>query len=103
EKKLPVNLKPSGATAELIKLAQAGVDEAVMLNYITNATSLFVLNSDDIIYFNDLGLAGSIVTAMMQHDQELKAAGANPVARPSQVAEQAAAPAYVNPPQPESP
>src|SRR4029079_14811350 len=86
EKKLPANIKPTPPTTELIKLAQAGVDEAVMLNYITNATSLFVLNSDDIIYFNDLGVAGSIITAMMQRDQELKTAGANALAQASQVA-----------------
>ena len=101
EKKLPANIKPTGPAAEVIKLAQAGVDEAVMLNYITNASSLFVLSSDDIIYFNDLGVAGSIVTAMMQHDQGLKAAGSNQAAQPPPTAAQAAAPTYVNPPQPE--
>ena len=101
ERKLPPSIQPTPPTAELIKLAQAGVEETVMLNYITNTTSMFVLSSDDIIYLNDLGVAGNIVTAMMQHDQGLKAYWANQVPPPSPVATPAAAPTYVNPPQPE--
>jgi hypothetical protein len=104
EKKLPANIKPSTPAGEVIKLAQAGVDETVMLNYITNSGSMFSLNSDDIIYLNDLGVASTVVTAMMQHDQGLKGSWSKPASQPLQVAAQpvqAAAPTYVNPPQPE--
>ena len=102
EKQLPASIKPTPPTAEVIKLAQAGVDKAVLLNYITNTRSLFVLSSDDIIYLNDLGVDGNIVTAMMQHDQGLKANWSNPIAQPPPATEQAAAPTYVNPPPAES-
>src|SRR5690349_17543984 len=35
EIEVPANLKPSPATAEIIKLANAGVEESVMLSFIT--------------------------------------------------------------------
>lgn len=104
EKKLPANIRPSTPAGEVIKLVQAGVDETVMLNYITNSGSMFSLSSDDIIYLNDLGVADTVVTAMMQHDQGLKGAWSQPASQSPQVAAQplpAAAPAYVNPPQSE--
>ncbi|HHY85320.1 MAG TPA: hypothetical protein GYA07_07260 [Verrucomicrobia bacterium] len=54
---------------EVVKLAQAGVDEGVMLAFVTNSTLVFGLTSDDIIYLNDLGVPESVVTAMLQRDQ----------------------------------
>jgi hypothetical protein len=101
EKKLPVNIKPSGPASEVIKLAQAGVDDPVMLTFITNSSSMFMLNSDDIIYLNDIGVANTVVTAMMQHDQELKGYWSNQTSPPAQVAAQpatAGVPADGNPP-----
>lgn len=109
EKKLPAHLKPTSPAGEIIKLAQAGVEESVMLTYITNSSSMFNLGSDEIIYLNDLGVASNVVTAMLQHDQGLKTFWANQVtpavtppaaAQPVETAE-AAAPSYVNPPQAE--
>src|SRR5690606_31805918 len=45
----------SPAAAELVKLAQAGVDESVMMAFVTNSTLVFNLTSDDIVYLNDVG------------------------------------------------
>lgn len=98
EKKLPASLKPTAPAGEVIKLAQAGVEETVMLTYITNSTSMFNLSSDDIIYLNDLGVAGNVITAMIHQDQSLKSYWANQ-APPAPT--NAAAPTYVNPPQAE--
>ena len=110
EKTLPPNINPSSALAEVIKLAQAGVDETVLYAFVTNSTSVFGLGSDEIIYLNDLGLPGPLVTTMIEHDQAVKrnwtrqaqaqtaaAAPANTTPAP----ETAAGPAYINPPQPE--
>ena len=98
ERKLPASLKPSTPAGEVIKLAQSGVDETVMLTYITNASGAFNLSSDDIIYLNDLGVANTVVTGMMQHDQAVRSYWANQTpAAPSPTA----APTYLNPPQPE--
>jgi hypothetical protein len=107
-KTLPPAIKPSSPVAEVVKLAQAGVDESVMLTYVTNSASLFNLSSDEIIYLNDLGVADSVVTAMMQHDQAIKQRGAEmaaaqPAAAPAGApAAEAAAPSYVNPPSAEA-
>ncbi|MEK7707201.1 MAG: hypothetical protein AAB380_04310, partial [Verrucomicrobiota bacterium] len=100
-KKLPPNIKPSSPVGEVVKLAQAGVDEAVMLSYVNNSASMFNLASDEIIYLNDIGVANDVVTAMIHRDQALKQAGAAVAQANAQVAE-AAAPTYVNPPQPEA-
>ncbi|MEY4384890.1 MAG: hypothetical protein RLY20_173 [Verrucomicrobiota bacterium] len=65
-----VNLSP--AAREIAKLAQSGVDQGVMIAYITNSSSAFRLQADDIVYLNDIGVAPTVVTAMIQHDQRLR-------------------------------
>src|SRR5437899_443686 len=42
----PESVSVSDTAAEIIKLAQAGVDEGVMLTYVTNSARLFNLSSD---------------------------------------------------------
>ncbi len=69
---LPPNLNLSGPLAEVVKLTQAGVDEAVLLTFITNTTGVFNLGADEIVYLNDLGVPGDTITLMMQHDQSLR-------------------------------
>lgn len=113
EKKLPPNIKPSTPLAEIIKLANAGVDESVMLTFVNSSQGLFSLGSDEIIYLNDLGVPDEVVTAMIERDQVLKQPWAPPTqtqpattevantaAEESQEQPVAAAPTYVNPPQP---
>lgn len=73
DKPLPPNLRPSGPVAEVIKLANSGLDQSVLLAYVTNSTYTFNLSAEDIIYLNDIGVPGSVVTAMIQQDQVLKA------------------------------
>src|SRR5207247_5322719 len=109
EKSLPPSIKASSPLAEIIKLAQAGVDDVVMLTFITNSTSTFGLSSDEIIYLNDIGVANNIVTTIIEHDQAMKqfwtnaaqaqAASAPAPAPDNQTDQTAAAPSYVNPPQ----
>ena len=112
EKPLPSTVKASGPLAEVIKLAQAGVDDEVMLTYITNSTSTFGLTSDEIIYLNDIGVGDNVVTTIIEHDQAMKQYWANaaqaqaasnaPAAAPETNSDQAAAPpSYVNAPQTE--
>lgn len=101
---VPANLRISKPLGEVIRLAQSGVDEMVILTYITNTTTLFTLGAEEIVYLNDLGVTGPVVTAMMHRDQSLKYAWATAgqsVAQ-SNVATQetvAVAPTYVNAPQ----
>ena len=69
---LPSNIDPNGPLAQVIRLVQAGVEQSVILAYVSNSSSLFNLDSDKIIYLNDIGAPKEIVTAMMQRDQQLK-------------------------------
>ena len=66
----PSHLHLSPWTAEIVKLAEAGTDDNVMLSFIDNSGT-FSLGADQIIYLNDLGIPGRIVTAMLQHDNEV--------------------------------
>ena len=82
-KPLPPNIKPTGPVSEVIKLADSGVDDSVMMAFVTNSTNPFNLGVEDIIYLNDIGFSGSVITAMMQRDQALKELSANPAAMPA--------------------
>ncbi len=73
---VPANIKLAAPVSEIVKLANSGVDQGVMLAYVTNSTSTFNLGADEIIYLKDIGIPGDVVTAMIQHDQELKGEGA---------------------------
>src|SRR5437773_7110627 len=87
EKSLPPNIRPTEALAGIIRLADSGVDESVMLSYVTSATGTFSLGPEEIIYLNDIGVPSSIITAMLQHDHLVVENAANaapaPVAAPT--------------------
>jgi hypothetical protein len=68
---LPSDINPASPLGQVIRLLQSGVDESIILTYITNATAPFNLTTDDVIYLNDLGSPPEIVTAMIQHDQQM--------------------------------
>src|SRR5882672_8702962 len=68
EKPLPPNIRPTESLAGMIRLADSGVDENVMLAYVTNSAGIFSLGPEEIIYLNDIGVPAGIVTAMLQHD-----------------------------------
>ena len=72
EIEVPANLKPSPATAEIIKLANAGAEESVMLSFVTNSLGTFNLRAEEIIYLNDIGVPSAVVTAMLQRDHLLQ-------------------------------
>ena len=66
EKPLPARIKLTGALAELVKLAESGVEAGVLLAFVTNSARPFNLGVEEIIYLNDIGVPGSVITAMMQ-------------------------------------
>ncbi len=75
EKPLPTNVRTIGPAGDLLKLAASGVEEKVIMAYITNSTGIFGLSADEIIYLNDLGISSDVIASSMQHDQVLKGAG----------------------------
>jgi hypothetical protein len=70
---LPSNVDPSSPLAQVIKLTQGGVSEAVIMAYVTNSGAAFNLDPDTIIYLKDIGTPDTIVQAMIQRDQLLQA------------------------------
>jgi hypothetical protein len=68
------DVKLTPGAAEIVKMAQSGVTEDVMLAFVGNAGSRFNLGSDQIIYLNDLGVSTDVVKAMIQRDTALNAA-----------------------------
>jgi len=95
---LPSNIDPNSPLAQVIRLAQAGVEQSVIQGYVNNSSSLFNLDPDQIIYLNDIGVPKEIVTAMMQRDQQLKqmsVAVAPPTTQPSSTTEVATEPPVV--------
>jgi len=73
------NLQPSHWTTEMIRLAQSGIDESVMLAFVGNSGA-FSLAADHIVYLSDLGVSGQVISAMLRHDQELALKQRLPVA-----------------------
>jgi hypothetical protein len=69
---LPPNIYSTSPLAQVIRLTQAGVDESIIMTYVTNSPSTFNLDSDKIIYLRDIGLPNEVVTVMMQRDQLLQ-------------------------------
>src|SRR5439155_10241002 len=56
EKPPPPEIHPTPALSETIRLADSGVDESVLLAYVTNAAGTFSLGPEEIIYLNDIGV-----------------------------------------------
>ena len=46
----PPNIFPTSPLAQVVRLTQAGVDQSVIMAYVTNSSSTFNLDSDKIIY-----------------------------------------------------
>ena len=70
---LPPDIQPDSPLGQVVRLAQSGVDESIILSYINNSGAAFNLTSDQIIYLKDIGLPSDAVTAMIQRDQQLDA------------------------------
>src|SRR5262249_12695749 len=70
---VPASLRPTPAVEGIIKLANSGLGESVLLTVVTNATSTFGLRPEEIIYLTDIGVPGAVVTAMLQHDHIMQA------------------------------
>ncbi len=71
ESTLPAGIQPDSLFAQLIRMVQAGVDQEVMLAYISKSPRLFELDADDIIYLTDLGTPSEVIQAAINHDQKL--------------------------------
>src|ERR1041384_7498716 len=96
EIQVPANLKPSATTAEIIKLANAGVEESVMLSFVTNSLGTFNLRAEEIIYLNDIGISSVVVTAMIQRDHLLQGTSGNVTMTPAEPEPSISTPGYLS-------
>ncbi|HLH52103.1 MAG TPA: DUF6600 domain-containing protein [Verrucomicrobiae bacterium] len=58
--------------AEVVRLAEAGTSDDVVLAYIQNSTSTFELSADQILYLRDIGVSSPVITAMLTRDNSLR-------------------------------
>jgi hypothetical protein len=75
---LPPGVDPNTPLAQVVKLAQAGVDESIIKNYILNSPGAFNLDTDKIITLKDVGVPTDVVNAMMDRDKVLYLANVSP-------------------------
>lgn len=83
EPELPADLSPG--LADIIRLAQAHVDENVILAFIHNSSQTYSPTADEILYLSDLGLSQTVIAALFKQkppaQPEIAAtAGPTPVA-----------------------
>ncbi len=64
----PPNVTLGEATTEIIKMAQGGLSDVVLVAFVHRAIQPFDLSSEDILYLNDLGLSSEVIAAMLSHD-----------------------------------
>ena len=62
---LPSNYTSSPAIADVVKLVQAGVGDAVLASYINHASVPFNPTATDLIYLKDLGLSDAAMQALL--------------------------------------
>ena len=65
----PLNIHFSDDAAEIIKLAQSGVGDAVVLAFIEGSAKRYELGAEEIVYLNDIGISPAVIAAMLNHDK----------------------------------
>ena len=66
----------SPAAADVLRMAQSGSDESVLVTYAQNSIRSFNLDSDNISYMRDLGVSSSVIDAMLTRDRSFPASSA---------------------------
>jgi hypothetical protein len=75
---LQPNQQPSRPAAEMVRLAQSGIDEKVMLAFVENSGA-FSLTAEHIVLLRDLGVSIEVIRAILQHDWVLISRQSQPV------------------------
>jgi len=95
----PVPVSVSPGVAEVITLVQGGVEESVIKAHMMRSTNAFNPTVDELVYLNDIGVPGNLVSTLIQQtvrqrEQAAMVAGAAAAANPP-----AAQPARAGPPE----
>src|SRR5438552_3612983 len=57
----------SSNVAEVVRLAESGVGDEVVLAFIQNSKASYGLTADHVLYLRDVGVSSAVITAMMNH------------------------------------
>ena len=87
---------------EVVKLAQSGLGEDVLMAYVEASPTAYDLSVADIVYLSDLGIPQKVIAAMVTHGKELRDKAAPQAPAPA-VAEVLAVPAPEPPAAPAPP
>src|SRR5207253_57188 len=71
EQTLPSNVRATAPLMQVVRLAESGLEESVMLAFVTNSETEFSLGSEEIIYLTDIGVPATVISAMIQHAQAM--------------------------------
>ena len=96
----PAQINLSPALDEVVRLAQSGAEESVIVAHVQNAPA-YSVSADEIIYLQDLGISDAVIKAVVEHGQAGVAATTSPVPTtnvPPAPATTSAAPVVVTPP-----
>lgn len=65
---------PSGSNiSQVLKLVKSGVGDEVILAYVKNSRSYYNLGAEDVLKLKDAGASSPVITAMLSHDNALRA------------------------------
>lgn len=65
----------SPAAAEVVRLAEAGTSDDVIVAYVQDSSAPFALTADQILYLRDIGVSSPVITAMLSRDATLRSQG----------------------------
>ena len=68
----PADAALSSNVSQVLKLAQSGVSDDVILAYVKNSYSFYNLSADDVLRLKDAGLSSLVLSAMLAHDNALR-------------------------------
>lgn len=74
----PAQINLSPALDEVVRLAQSGAEESVIVTYVQKAPA-YSVSADEIIYLQDLGISDAVIKAVVEHGQAGVAATTSPV------------------------
>ncbi|MCI0534989.1 MAG: hypothetical protein L0Z50_07160 [Verrucomicrobiales bacterium] len=77
-----VEKKLSAQLQELVKMAERGLGDEVLIAWIKNSPTPFNPTPDDIVYLTDLGISEAVVRALIEHQAPNPPAAVAPVAQP---------------------
>jgi hypothetical protein len=72
----PTSFSPS--VGEVVKLAQSGVGDDVVVAYVKNSSAVYNLSANDILALKDAAVSAPVISAMLTHDSSLRSQPARP-------------------------